>query len=102
MVQLRGRRRKEVVVVVVVEEAHSAFGPCVRCSGSLRVMIRKRTMSSAEYLKQLVRERLSDVAEEIFAVFHKGILEYEEELERYRKCFGAAMKPVVLLRRIGQ
>lgn len=62
----------------------------------------KRTMSSAEHLKQLVRERLSDVAEEIFAVFHKAILEYEDELKRYRKYFGAAMKPVIMLRRIGQ
>lgn len=58
-------------------------------------------MSSAEHLKQLVRERLSDVAEEIFAVFHKAILEYEEELERYRTCFAATMNPVVKLRRIG-
>lgn len=59
-------------------------------------------MSSAEHLKQLISDKLSGVAEEIFAVFHNVVLEYEEELLRHRKCFGAAKKPVVKLRRIGQ
>lgn len=102
MVQARGQGRKAVVVVEEEDVALSLFGPCVQCGGSLRVINRKITMSSAEHLKQLVRKRLSDVAEEIFAVFHKAMLDYEEELERYRKYFGAATKPVVMLRRIGQ
>lgn len=59
-------------------------------------------MSSAVYLKQLVSDRLAAAAEEIFAVFHKAILEYEEELHRQRKCFSMTRQPVVKLRRIGQ
>lgn len=58
-------------------------------------------MPSAEYLKQFVSDRLSAAAEEIFAVFHQSIVEYEEELGRHRQLFGAAWNPVVKLRRIG-
>lgn len=58
-------------------------------------------MSSAECLKQFVSDKLAAVAEEIFGVFHNAIVEYEEELERYRKLFDAAWKPVVKLRRTG-
>ncbi|XP_075901117.1 uncharacterized protein LOC142900614 [Nelusetta ayraudi] len=56
-------------------------------------------MSSTECLKQFVSDKLAAVAEEIFEVFHNAIGEYEEELERYRKLFDAAWKPVVNLRR---
>lgn len=59
-------------------------------------------ISSAEHLKQRISDKLADVAEEIFAVFHSLIHEYEEELVRHRKCFGAAKKPVLKLRRIGK
>ncbi|XP_075888538.1 uncharacterized protein LOC142892334 [Nelusetta ayraudi] len=56
--------------------------------------------SSAEYLKELVRDRLAAAAEEIFAVFHRVIVDYEKELEQHRKFFDAAWNPVVKLRRI--
>lgn len=58
-------------------------------------------MSSAEYLKQFVSDRLAAVAEEIFAVFHKSIVEFEEELGRHQKLFDATWRPVVKLRRTG-
>lgn len=57
-------------------------------------------MSSVEHLKQFVSDRLAAAAEEIFAVFHHAIVEYEEELER-RKLFDAAWMPIVKLRREG-
>ncbi|XP_075888832.1 uncharacterized protein LOC142892501, partial [Nelusetta ayraudi] len=60
---------------------------------------RETTMPSAEYLKELVRDRLTAAAEEIFAVFHRVIVDYEKELEQRRKLFDAAWKPVVKLRR---
>lgn len=59
-------------------------------------------MSSAEHLELFIRGRLSDAAEEIWAAFHKVFLEYEEELQHFRKCFARPRNPVVLLRRIGQ
>lgn len=58
-------------------------------------------MSSAEYLKEFVRDRLAAVAEEIFAVFHKSIVELEEELGRHRQLIDATLKPVVKVRRTG-
>ncbi|XP_026230689.1 zinc finger protein 189-like [Anabas testudineus] len=42
-------------------------------------------MSSVQYLREFVTERLSAAAEEIFRVFEKIIVEYEEEIDRQRK-----------------
>ncbi|XP_038560127.1 zinc finger protein 664-like isoform X4 [Micropterus salmoides] len=43
-------------------------------------------MSSVEYLKEFVNERLTAAAEEIFRVFGKTIvLQYEEEIDRLRR-----------------
>lgn len=58
-------------------------------------------MSTVEYLKQFVSGKLAAAAEEIFAVFHNAIAEYEEELDRHRKLLQLAWKPVVKLDRIG-
>lgn len=58
-------------------------------------------MSSVEHVKQLVRGRLQAGAEEIFAVFHRVIVDYEEELDRQHKFFEAAYNPVVKLHRAG-
>lgn len=58
-------------------------------------------MCSAEHLKQLVRDKLEAAAEEIFAAFHRVIVDYEEELDRHRKFFEAAYNPVVKLQRAG-
>ncbi|XP_059183144.1 zinc finger protein 892-like isoform X2 [Centropristis striata] len=50
-------------------------------------------MSSAEYLRQFVNERLTAAAEEIFGVFAKTIIEYEEELDRQRRLLDNVWKP---------
>ena len=42
-------------------------------------------MSSVESLREFVNERLTAAAEEIFGVFKRKILEYEEEIDRQRK-----------------
>lgn len=59
-------------------------------------------MSSAEYLKRLVNDRLTAAADEIFGLFQKTIAEYEEELRRQRKLLNIAWSspPVVQLHRI--
>lgn len=57
-------------------------------------------MSSVEHLKQFISEKLAAAAEEIFAVFHNTIVEYEEELDRHRKLMELAWKPELKLERI--
>ncbi|XP_035856112.1 zinc finger protein 112-like isoform X1 [Sander lucioperca] len=42
-------------------------------------------MPSVEYVRQFVNERLTAAAEEIFRVFEKTIVEYEEEIDRQRR-----------------
>lgn len=58
-------------------------------------------MPSAEYLKQFVCDKLAAAAEEIFSVFHNTIVEYDQELDRHRKLFDVAWRPVVKIRRTG-
>lgn len=59
-------------------------------------------MCLAENFKQFVCHNLTAVADEIFAVFHLTIAEYEKELSRQRQLFELAFKPVVKLQRIGK
>ncbi|KAG8007010.1 Zinc finger protein 3 [Nibea albiflora] len=59
-------------------------------------------MSSVEYLRGFVSERLTAAAEEIFKVFIKTIVEYEEEINRQRKLLDVAWKPEVTLHRIDE
>lgn len=59
-------------------------------------------MSSAENLKRFIGDRLAAAAEEIFGVFEKTIIEYEEEIDRQRKLFNIVWRPVVKLRRVGE
>lgn len=42
-------------------------------------------MSSVEFLREFVNERLSAAAGEIFGVFEKAIAKFEEEIARQRK-----------------
>ncbi|XP_037633148.1 zinc finger and SCAN domain-containing protein 2-like isoform X1 [Sebastes umbrosus] len=57
-------------------------------------------MSSVEYLREFVNERLTAAAEEIFRVFNKTIFEYEEEIDRQRKLLDVVWKPDIKLNRI--
>lgn len=58
-------------------------------------------MSSLEYFKEFVNERLTIAAEEIFGVFKRTIDEYEEELVRQRKMLDVVWKPEIKLLRTG-
>ncbi|XP_039660441.1 uncharacterized protein LOC120561398 isoform X2 [Perca fluviatilis] len=57
-------------------------------------------MSSVQHLKQFVNERLTAAAEEIFGVFEKSIVEYEEEIGRQRRLLDLVCKPEITLLRI--
>ncbi|XP_042344525.1 zinc finger protein 836-like [Plectropomus leopardus] len=50
-------------------------------------------MSSVDYLREFVNERLTAAAEEIFGAFKRTIVEYEEELSRQRRLLENAWKP---------
>ena len=59
-------------------------------------------MSSVECLRDLINERLTAAAEEIFRVFHKTIVEYEEEINRQRRLLDIVLKPEIQLHRTGR
>ncbi|XP_036953014.1 zinc finger protein 135-like [Acanthopagrus latus] len=57
-------------------------------------------MSAVECLRDFVSERLAAAAEEIFAVFRKTIVEYEEEIARQCRLLDIVWKPEIKLHRI--
>nr|XP_033946351.1 zinc finger and SCAN domain-containing protein 23-like isoform X1 [Pseudochaenichthys georgianus] len=57
-------------------------------------------MSSVEYLRVFVSQRLTAAAEEIFGVFKTTIVEYEEEIARQRKLLDIVLRPEIHLRSI--
>ncbi|XP_044051302.1 zinc finger and SCAN domain-containing protein 31-like [Siniperca chuatsi] len=57
-------------------------------------------MSSVECLREFVNERLTAAAEEIFGIFEKTIVEYEEEIDRQRRLLDSFWKPEIKLHRI--
>ncbi|XP_044051258.1 zinc finger protein 37-like isoform X2 [Siniperca chuatsi] len=57
-------------------------------------------MSSVECLREFVNKRLTAAAEEIFGVFKKTIVEYEEEIDRQRRLLDIFWKPEIKLHRI--
>ena len=58
-------------------------------------------MSSVECLRELINERLTAAAEEIFRVFQETISEYEKEIDRQRRLLDIVWKPEIILNRIG-
>ena len=58
-------------------------------------------MSSVEYLREFINERLTAAAEEIFGVLNKTIVQYEEQIDRQRRLLDNAWKPEIKLHRIG-
>ena len=50
------------------------------------------TMSSVECLRDLINERLTAAAEEIFRVLHQTIVEYEGEIDRQRRLLDIVWK----------
>ena len=59
-------------------------------------------MSSVDYLREFVNERLTSAAEEIFGVFKRTIIEYEEELSRQRQLLEVSWKHETQLERTGE
>nr|XP_054593028.1 uncharacterized protein LOC107374367 isoform X2 [Nothobranchius furzeri] len=57
-------------------------------------------MSSAQSLREFIRERLTDAAAEIFSEFEQTIVRYEEELDRQRRLLEISWKPQINLHRI--
>ncbi|XP_061568641.1 zinc finger protein 182-like isoform X2 [Cololabis saira] len=57
-------------------------------------------MSKVNHLREVIGQRLTAAALEIFSVFEKTILEYEEELDRQRRLLDLAWKPEIRLNRI--
>ncbi|XP_047238069.1 zinc finger and SCAN domain-containing protein 2-like [Girardinichthys multiradiatus] len=57
-------------------------------------------MSSAQSLREFIRERLTAAAEEIFIEVDKTIVHYEEELDRQRRLLEICWKPQINLQRI--
>ncbi|XP_034547126.1 zinc finger protein 501-like [Notolabrus celidotus] len=56
-------------------------------------------MSSVECLREFVSERLTAAAEEIFGVFKRAVVEYEEEIDRQRRLLDLFLKPQIRLQR---
>lgn len=59
-------------------------------------------MSAVDDLRQFVSDRLTAAAEEIFQVFHKTIIQYEEEIGRQRRLLDITWKPELKLDRLGE
>ncbi|XP_068192097.1 zinc finger protein OZF-like isoform X2 [Antennarius striatus] len=57
-------------------------------------------MPSVENFRQVVIDRLSTAAEEIFGVFLKTVVDYQEEIDRQRKLLSVVWKPELKLHRI--
>ncbi|XP_038145974.1 zinc finger protein 420-like [Cyprinodon tularosa] len=57
-------------------------------------------MSSAQPLRELIKDRLTAAAEEIFTEFDKIIVQYEEELDRQRRLLEICLKPQINLQSI--
>ncbi|XP_008273909.1 oocyte zinc finger protein XlCOF8.4-like [Stegastes partitus] len=56
-------------------------------------------MSSVQNLRELINERLTAAAEEIFTEFEKTIVQYEEEIDRQRRMLDNIWKPQIPLHR---
>ncbi|XP_044214943.1 zinc finger protein 37-like [Thunnus albacares] len=56
-------------------------------------------MSSVQCLRELMNERLTAAAEEIFRVFQETISEYEKEIDRQRRLLDIVWKPEIKLHR---
>ncbi|XP_023126059.1 zinc finger protein 892-like [Amphiprion ocellaris] len=54
-------------------------------------------MSSVQNLRELINQRLTAAAEEIFTEFEKTIVQYEEEIDRQRRLLDNIWKPEITL-----
>ncbi|XP_028288396.1 uncharacterized protein LOC114452986 isoform X3 [Parambassis ranga] len=57
-------------------------------------------MSNVQFVRNVITERLTAAAAEIFGVFEQTVVQYEEEIERQRKLLDIFLKPQIKLHRI--
>ncbi|XP_065804790.1 zinc finger protein 664-like [Labrus bergylta] len=57
-------------------------------------------MYSVDCLREFVNERLTAAAEEIFGVFKRTIVEYEEEIDRQRRLLDIVLNPKIQLHKL--
>nr|XP_004576196.2 putative zinc finger protein 735 [Maylandia zebra] len=60
---------------------------------SIRSASAEAAMSSAQYLREFIKERLTAVCEEIFSEVQKTIVQYEEEINRQHRLLDISRKP---------
>ncbi|XP_019211357.1 golgin subfamily A member 6-like protein 1 [Oreochromis niloticus] len=60
---------------------------------SIRPATVEATMSSVQYLREFIKERLTAVCEEIFSEVQKTIVQYEEEINRQHRLLDISQKP---------
>ncbi|XP_047445827.1 uncharacterized protein LOC125010923 [Mugil cephalus] len=56
-------------------------------------------MSGSDSLRELIIERLTAAAEEIFGLFERTVVQYEEEIDRQRRLLDISRKPEIKLHR---
>eukprot|EP00064_Thunnus_orientalis_P019224 superscaffoldBa00004717_g19339 len=62
-------------------------------------VMRRQVTFPQQCLRELMNQRLTAAAEEIFTVFQKTIVEFEEEIDRQRKLLDIVWKPEIRLHR---
>lgn len=79
----------------------SRLGDEIAFLAQLIVVPPEKKMSSAEYFRKFVNERLTAAAEEIFGLFKRTIVQYEDEIDRQRRMLDVFRKPEIKLHKIG-
>lgn len=72
--------------------------PCLQLIGECKSAM----MVPVESFREFVSERLTAAAEEIFRVFQRTVVEYEEEIGRQRRLLEVVWKPHIQAQRIGE
>ncbi|MEQ2168456.1 hypothetical protein GOODEAATRI_014588, partial [Goodea atripinnis] len=90
----------------------TVWASCVLCTWGKLLMVSLREfvvgvfpgslMSSVQHLRDFISERLTAAAEEIFGVFERTIVQYEEEMDRQRRLLDVTWRPQVHLDRTGE
>ncbi|XP_025756998.1 zinc finger protein 771 isoform X3 [Oreochromis niloticus] len=91
--ELRGETQTEVSIPS--RQCGSDTNVCI--TSSMLVSIRparvEAAMSSVQYLREFIKERLTAVCEEIFSEVQKTIVQYEEETNRQHRLLDISRKP---------
>lgn len=61
-----------------------------------------KAMPSVDHLRRFVSDRLAAAADDILAVFHKAIMEYEAEMDRQRELLDVVREQDLKLCLVGE